>query len=309
MACWTNFIGVYNCDKEYRVYLDDYGLSLKDLAKIADEKHANGQKLLESFINIAWQKVFNDVKIKGYDFNKILEDLSLEVNITNPTVISGGIHDVKFKLGKCCKTVSYYLNSIKPNIKTDGLLKISVIDDNSTTLFFDGATNGNETIVVNRWMDGDFILRVDLTQAGSATLNSSIFNQNICDCSCAMYEIDQYANGLDVSVQIRCDKSKHLCKYVDILAPAVINHILGQFWFKVHTSNRANDHKIFKDVDALSQMAFYNSEYLAMVQFESKTVVKEGQYQIEMNSLNLPLPKCNCCLECSESITTEITIP
>ena len=54
---------------------------------------------------------------------------------------------------------------------------------------------------------------------------------------------------------------------------------------------------------------FINQKQAEMVQFESKTVVKEGQYQIEMSSLNLPLPKCNCCLECRESITTEITIP
>ena len=309
MACWTNLIGVKNCGKEYSYYLDNYNLSLTDLAKIADEKHYTGQNLLDSFIDIAWQKVINDIKIKGYDFNKILEDISLEVNGNNPTVIVGGTHDVSFKLGKCCKTVSYYLNSIKPNIKTDGLLKILLIDNDGTTTLFDGTTNGSQTININKWVSGDFILRVDLTQVGSATLNSSIFNQNICECSCAMYEIDQYANGLDICVQIRCDKSKHLCKYVDLLVPMAINHILGQFWFKVHTSNRANDHKIFKDVDALSQMAFYNSEYLAMVQFESKTVIKEGQYQIEMNSLNLPLPKCNCCLECRESITTEITIP
>lgn len=309
MGCYDNLIGVKNCGKEYKYYLDDYGLSLTDLAKISDEKHSTGTSLLDSFIRIAWEKTINDIKIKGYDFNKILEDIILEVDYDNLTTLVGGVHDIHFKLGKCCKTVSYYLNSIKPNVNTNGVLKVELIDNNGTTVLFNQITSNNQIINLNSWINGDFILRVDLTAIGSATLNSSIFLQDSCNCSCAMYDIDKYSNGLDVCLQVRCDKSKHLCKYIDQLAPIVINHILGQFWFKVHTTNRANDHKIYKDIDAISQMAYYNSEYLSMVQFEGKSVVKEGQYQIEMNSLNLPLPKCNCCLECKDTIISEITIP
>ncbi len=148
-----------------------------------------------------------------------------------------------------------------------------------------------------------------MTAVGSATLYASNYENDTCSCSCQFYKIDNYGNGLDVDLQVRCDKSKHLCKFTDILAPAVIASILGQFWFKVHTTNRANEHKIFKDVDAISMMAYYNSDYLAMVQSDGKGVTKEGQYQMEISKINIPLPKCNCCLECEDSIVYEISIP
>jgi hypothetical protein len=140
-------------------------------------------------------------------------------------------------------------------------------------------------------------------------LYASNYENDTCSCSCQFYKIDTYGNGLDVDLQVRCDKSKHLCKFTDILAPAVIASILGQFWFKVHTTNRANEHKIFKDVDAISMMAYYNSDYLAMVQSDGKGVTKEGQYQMEISKINIPLPKCTCCLECEGSIVYEISIP
>jgi hypothetical protein len=309
MACYDGFIGVRNCGLESKIYLDDYGLSLFDLAKISDEKTNNGAKLLESFIKIAWEKVYSDVHINGYNFNKILSDISLTTYLNGSTTLVGGIHDVNFTLGKCCKIVSFYVSSIFVNIKTDGQIKIDLIEGSNTTTLFDGVTNGSFELNLNRFVANEFILRVDLTAVGSATVYASNYENDTCSCSCQFYKIDNYGNGLDVDLQVRCDKSKHLCKFTDILAPAVIASILGQFWFKVHTTNRANEHKIFKDVDAISMMAYYNSDYLAMVQSDGKGVTKEGQYQMEISKINIPLPKCNCCLECEDSIVYEISIP
>jgi hypothetical protein len=169
MACYDGFIGVRNCGLESKIYLDDYGLSLFDLAKISDEKTNNGAKLLESFIKIAWEKVYSDVHINGYNFNKILSDISLTTYLNGSTTLVGGVHDVNFTLGKCCKIVSFYVSSIFVNIKTDGQIKIDLIEGSNTTTLFDGVTSGSFELNLNRFVANEFILRVDLTAVGSAT--------------------------------------------------------------------------------------------------------------------------------------------
>lgn len=261
---------------------------------------------MDFFIKNAWQKAFRDIQIKGFDFNKILSEIIIETDTDNSTDLGAGVYDLSFVLSKACKTASFFISSIMLNVKTDGNVKIELIEGSTTTVLFDELTNGDIYININEYVKKDFTIKVTNT---SAILYNSLSVYDTCDCTGLYYGVsDTQTYGIDLEAQIRCDKSKHLCKYVDLIAPAVIANILGQFWFKVHTTNRANEHKIFKDVDAIAMMGHYDNTYMNMVVSDGKQLKVDGLYQIELKNINIPLPKCKCCLECKEQISSVISI-
>ena len=47
-------------------------------------------------------------------------------------------------------------------------------------------------------------------------------------------------------------------------------------------------------------MVYYDSQYAG---FENTDTTNKmlGQYQIELNKLNIPKPTCRCCMECKTS--------
>ena len=76
MDCTKNIIGYKDCNKAFRYYLDDYGISLNSASKVNDDKFTNAKAMLDTIISQSWKETFNDITFDGMQANKILNDVT-----------------------------------------------------------------------------------------------------------------------------------------------------------------------------------------------------------------------------------------
>lgn len=302
MNCWDRYIGIKGlCDNvNYRIYLDDYGLSLLSMSKVADERFFTGKKLLQSLIDRAWKDTFNDIQFDKFEVNKIILDTKLGAYLDCDTTIQSGVKALNFKTSDNCTLTEFYISTISINVLQGGDASLSITSGGTTTEIFSGTLENNTKyeIPVNDFVGDDFTIILD---ASNITLCKT-YNGANCDCGCTSYTQIGDLNGMTIDLQIRCNKSKYLCKFLDVIAPIVVHKIMGMFWHEVETTNRFSEFVNFKQEVSSAQMIYHDSQYMAMMPTELISTARVGQYQLKLDKLDIPQPKCKCCVSCKGTI-------
>lgn len=308
MNCFEGKISIRGlCDEdEAMFYLDDIGIGLYMASKISDEKYISGKNLIKKKIEQAWNDTLNDIDIKGFKFNKTLSDVEVGLNSEN-TLDVVGFKGQSYTKDKLCNLTKFYINTISINLDSGGASTVKIIENGIEEVLFDGILlDGINLITVNRKFD-NFQILYDTTNvvpySGSNYINDS------SDCGCGgrrffnVVGVDSTSQsyGLIVELQVRCDLEKYLCKFIDKIASAVRYKAGALIWKEVFDSNRFNDLVNLKREDAITQMAWMDSNF-NLLKFDPATETNyqpKGMYQQELKKVNIPLPKCNCCMECS----------
>lgn len=288
-----------------KYYLDDIGISLLTAAHTADEKYGTGKKLIETKIKQAWEDAFNDIQFKGLQANKTLNDLEIGTLTDNGLPTFSGFRGLKFKLDKSCKLSRFYLYKVTMAVKVGGVTSV-IIRQNGTDKELYSGTLGNDEqvdIVVNQYVEDSFqiLANNENVQVYSGTATTQ------CSCNDHKYftvtgsDDTTEAYGITCEIQVRCDKTKYLCKYADKIASAVRYKAAALIWQEIDESNRFNDLLTIKQEDATTKMAWLDSTY-NLLKYDpnvESTYTPKGMYQKELEKLNIPIPKCPCCLECA----------
>jgi len=280
MSCKSK-IGVRGlCDTDYTHYLDIYGISLNKASKLSDSSTLNAKELIEQSVQLAWENVFNDIKIKGFKFAGIQNSYESKfvAGLSNKTLV----------LTRSCE---YEVFAIQ---------KISVYGENQT-VNFKILADGVEVYSYNDLINGETLFE---------------FSQNI-DADKLELVIDtellNTTNGTPFKVLINteCDESLLYCKYEKYLINAVILKASAIILNTLFFSDRYNDLILYSKDDVAIRISQLDSEY-NLLNPENK-INKKGLYQLELDKINEKLnniiDKCSCCFECSDIIQTKITIP
>lgn len=311
--CYENIISIRGlCSTDTaKYYLDDYGISLFMAANTADEKFTSGKKLIETIINQGWQQTFTDLKIKGLDANKILNEATVgKVTETELTGVTG-FKGQKYTLNKYCKLSRFYVYKIAVNFKTGGATSIKTNQSGVEKTIYTGTVAADDIVevTVNEYMLDGFKILVDTTEATVYSGTNYIKN---CTENMVQFTVESTDGtlkgqnfGIAAEVQVRCDTTNHLCKFADLIArEAAIYKISALFWNISNDSNRLNDYLIIKKEDAIAKMAWLDSSY-NLLQYDpaaEKTYAPKGMYQKGLLKFGevIPVPNCPCCLECRQ---------
>jgi len=280
MSCKSK-IGVRGlCDADYTHYLDIFGISLNKTSKLSDSSTLNAKELIEQSVQLAWENVFNDIKIKGFKFGGIQN--SYESKFTN------GLSNKSLVLTRNCE---YEVFAIR---------QISVYGENQTVNFRILA-DGVEVYSYNDIIDGETLFE---------------FSQSIDSDKLELLidtELLNTTNGTPFKVLINteCDESLLYCKYEKYLINAVMLKASAIILNTIIFSDRYNDLILYSKDDVAIRISQLDSEY-NLLNPQSK-INKKGLYQLELDKINDKLnniiDKCSCCFECSDIIQTKITIP
>lgn len=304
MACTDNIVSIRGlCDDTPALYyLDDIGIGLTTVAKSTDEKYANGKQLVRRMIELAWDDVYQDILIDGFQANKVLNADTVGVYTTD-TEAGTGYKGLTFTLqNNDCQLLRFYLASVTLKVATGGHTIIQVISDGVTTQLYNG-TPGNDVIITkyfNDWVADGFQVQVLMD---NITVYTSTATTTDCDCESSYYSYTGDTSGLQIAMQVRCDKEEYLCQFVRQIGKAVLYKAGARIWKEIKDSNRFNDLVNVKKEDAVVQMCWLDSTYNLLKydpNFEAKHYAK-GMYQLELEKIKIPVPDCLCCLECEEN--------
>lgn len=305
--CYEGLISIRGLCAEdtAKYYLDDIGISLLVAANTADEKYGTGKKLIEAKIKQAWEDAFNDIQFKGLEVSKTLNDVEIGVNSENGLPTYSGFRGLKYKLDKNCKLSRFFIHKITLAVKIGGQTSIIIRQNGVDKTVFTGIIPDGEQVEItyNDYVEDSFQILADNTnlQVYSGTTATT------CNCRDKMNftvtgSDDTNQNfGIITEIQVRCDKSKYLCKYADKIATAVRYKAAALVWKEIDESNRINDLLTIKKDDAVMRMAWLDSTF-NLIKYDpavEKTYTPKGVYQLELAKLNIPIPKCPCCLECA----------
>lgn len=312
MNCFENIVGIKNCNNtQYQYWLDGYGLSLKQLEAIADESAISGKQLFKDISEQAYLSLFNDITFKGFNANKILQEIHLKADecieygnfgIENPN----NIKKIEFNCyNRDCELINFYLNSIKLHVKQGGTTTISIKYSGVTQVLFSGSVDSDTILKVdtNSFVSSTFSILIDLT---NISVCSGLFNSDCSDCGIFYTKSSTINYGLEIDMRVQCDKSIWICKHKDILVQAYIYKILGLYWHRRYLSDRVKESD--KDLE-IANMNFYDSIYNAIVSIKGSPAGK-GVYQLELEKANKAIlpPKCRCCIECESNINYKTSI-
>lgn len=306
MACYDDLISIKGlCEESTNTlfWLDDIGISLNMLANTASDSFTTGKVLFNRKIEQGWRDVFNDIQFKGVNANKILNEDTVGDNSEDTLAAFTGFKGMSFELYDGCGLARFYVSKITLSVVTGGATSIKLTQGSTVETIYTGTpTNNSEVeVTLNRYVD-DFSITVDGT---SITVLSGDISTDCCDGS-KYYTVASTGTagqnyGLVVEMQVRCDKDRHTCKFVDKIADAARYKIGGLIWKEVKDSNAFNDLLNIKKADAVMMMAWMDSTY-NLLKYDPSTDVTyspKGMYQQAMKNLNIPVPKCKCCLECT----------
>ena len=299
--CYSGIIGINGlCEnKTYKVVLDSLGISLFKASKIADERYITGKRLIEEKINEAWKDTFKDITFNGFEANKILSVVEVgeaKENILPPNAGYFGLKLSQFQ--GCSKLSRIYISNIYIHTKVGGETSI-ILKRNGQELFRQDFTAQDETIAeiaFNDYVD-------DITEILIDRTNISVYDTTIstsCDCQSHLLKVDGDGNGLTLDVQIRCDKTAYLCQFVDKIADAVKYKATAMILHEVYSSTRFNDVINIERENAIEKMAWLDSTY-NLLKYDPGTDSSyrpQGMYQKELKKINIPTPKCKCCMYC-----------
>lgn len=304
--CYENIISIRGlCQQDNAMYyLDDIGISLLMAAKTADEKYGTGKKLIEAKIKQAWRDAFNDITFHGLEANKVLNDVTAGSISVASVAPFDAFRGVKFTMDKDCILSRFFLHKVTLSVKIGGATKIVLRDSGIEYEIYNGTIGNDEIIevVTNRYMSDSFQILADNKEI---EVYSSLPNIT-CNCRDRLhftingtsYTSELY--GITADIQVRCDKDKYLCKFVDKIGQAVLYKAAALIWKDVNDSSRLNDYLVIKKEDAIAEMAWLDSTY-NLLKYDpavENNYTPKGMYQKELEKLNIPVPKCPCCMEC-----------
>lgn len=304
MDCLKDKIGVKSCGS-YDYYLDDYGFSLLKASNIAGSAFESGKDLVNKLINQSISDVVRSIRFDGFSADKMLNDVVFG-NLQTDTYT--GTKSITFTLDKACKLGTFYLANIEFQAKTAGHVKVEL---NGTPLFDDDVeAETSYTVEYNNNVSDIFTIKI--------TTDAELY-QYISTSTCGCGERTHYSATssegnsnafVQTTFQIRCDISKHLCKFWDKLIHAVIYRTLGKIYFQAYTTDAFNNWINSSAEKTLSLMMYYDSEYMSILDTEGKNAKNFGQYQLEMDLLSktLPKPTCKCCLDCKDTGWREVIV-
>ena len=315
MNCFENIVGIKNCNStQYEYWLDGYGLSLKQLEAIADESAISGKQLFKDISEQAYLSLFNDITFKGFNANKILQEINLKADTCTEYGNFGierpsNIKEIEFNCyNRDCELINFYLNSIKLHVKQGGNTTISIKYSGVTQVLFNGSVDSDTTVNIEipstqGFVSSTFSILVDLTNISVCSGN---FNSDCSVCGVFYTKSSEINYGFEIDMRVQCDKSIWICKHKDILVQAYIYKILGLYWHRKYLSDRVKESDRNYEV---ANMNFYDSIYNAVVPKESSPSGK-GMYQLELEKANKAIlpPKCRCCIECESNINYKISI-
>lgn len=311
MACYDGLISIKGlCQEDDNVlyYLDDIGISLQMAAKVVDPNYGTGKRLIEAKIEQGWKEVFKDIQYKGMNANKILNDDIVGVNSTDSVAANASYRGMTFTLDKSCKLARFYISKVVLSVANGGSTSVRLTEGTTNTTIYTGTPNDNtETeIVLNQYVS-DFTISADNTNIevlSGSTVTDEYYRTGGC-CETEYYTVVStdtagQSYGLTVYLQVRCDKDRHSCKFVDKIASAARYKIAALIWDTARNSNAFNDLLNIKKSEAVVNLAWLDSTYNLLKYDPSAdaTYSPKGMYQKELALLNLPVPKCGCCLEC-----------
>lgn len=306
MACYDGLISIKGLCTETTntlFWLDDIGISLVMAAHTASGSYTTGKNLIERKIEQGWRETFNDIQFKGMNANKILNEDTVGVNSEDTLAAFTGFKGMSFELYEGCSLARFYISKITLSVVTGGATSIKLTQGTTVTTIYTGTPTDNTEVevILNQYVD-DFSVTVDGTSI--AVLSGSISSE--CCNGSKYYTATSTGTagqnyGLQVEMQVRCDKDRHTCKFVDKIASAARYKIGGLIWKEVRDSNAFNDLLNIKKADAITMAAWMDSSFnlLKYDPAAETTYQPKGMYQQEMKNLNIPVPKCKCCLECA----------
>jgi len=302
MACTDNIVSIRGlCDTTPALYyLDDVGISLVTAAKIADERYANGRQLVQRMIDLAWDDTFQDILIDGFQANKILNADTIGVYTTD-TETATGYQGMTFTLSDDCPLLRFYLASVKLKVSVGGVTVIRLISGGVTTTLYSDTPANDELVTVyyNDFVEDGWQIQVLMT---NITVYTSTNTTTDCDCTGAYYTTTGDTYGMQIAMQVKCDKENYLCQFVRPIGKAVLYKAAAKIYKEVLDSMRFNDVLNIKKENAIRELAWLDSTY-NLIKYDPSFDNKHyaiGMYQHELAKISIPVPNCPCCLECEE---------
>lgn len=280
MKCKSK-IGVRGlCDADYTHYLDLYGISLAKASNLSDSATLNAKELIEQSVEIAWQDVFNDIRIKGFKFGGIQHNFQSK--------FTAGLNNNTLTLTRSCEFEVFEIN------------KISVYGENQTVQF-KVLADGVEVYSYNDIVDGETLFEFNQS-INADRLDLVIENELLNTTNGTPFKVD---------INLKCEAELFYCKYEKYIVKAVMLKACAIILNTILFSDRYNDLILYKRDDVGIRISQLDSSY-NLLNKENKLGSK-GLYQLELENINDILNKlvvrCSCCFECDDIFQTKITIP
>lgn len=311
MACYDGLISIKGlCQEDDNVlyYLDDIGISLVMAANIVDPNYGTGKRLIEAKIEQGWKEVLKDIQYNGMNANKILNDDIVGVNTTDALTANASFRGMSFALDTSCKLARFYISKVVLSVSGGGATTVRLTEGTTNTTIYTGtpADDSETEIVLNQYV-GNFTISADNTniEVLSGSTITDEYSRTGCCTGTEYYTVTSTDTagqnyGITVYLQVRCDKDRHSCKFVDKIASAARYKIAALIWDTARNSNAFNDLLNIKKSEAVVNLAWLDSTYNLLKYDPSAdaSYKPQGMYQKELKLLNLPVPKCRCCLDC-----------
>jgi hypothetical protein len=302
MACYENIVGIRGlCDNPtIRYYVDDWGVSLKTAANIADEKYLTGKKLFEAKRKQAWDYLVQDVVLKGFKHDKILKSFSIQSAGGTPI---NGVGVINLDFTDNCELTGVFIDKIIADVITSGNVTIKI---NGTTVYSGPLPIGKSTIVVGKV----FAKALTIDISGTAVMNGGTGNY-YTDGVSGCYSVGE-TYGLSITGDYRCMIEQYLCRFPDKIGMALAIKTAALMTKEMLTTAKLAEILFVKDrQELITELASLDSsENLYVYDGGDTSTPIAGKYQKQIEYINrvIPVPKCKCCMDAVRS-SYNLSIP
>lgn len=300
MACYEHIVGLRGlCDgNAVRYYVDDWGISLKTSANIADERYGNGRRLFEAKRKQAWEYLLQDVVLRGYKHDQILKAFSI-ANPGGTTLAANGTIQMDFT--DHCELTGVFIDSITVDVLTGGAATILV---NGETVYSDTLATGFNTILIGKVYSK--ALTITITSA-TATVNGGK-GDYYEDGKGGCYGVSE-TYGMAVTGDYRCSIEQYLCRFPDKIGMALAMKTAALLYKEMLNTTKLAEILFMRErSEIVTELASLDSDE-NLFKYDDKAfvggqpIVASGKYQKQIEYINrvIPVPKCRCCMEAVRS--------
>lgn len=298
-TCYENIVGIRGiCDgPNVRFYVDDYGVSLKTAANIADERYITGRNLFEAKRRQAWQYLLQDVVLRGYKNDSIIKSFSV-VNAGGTTIPANGNFSLDFSDN--CELTGVFINDIQLNVVATGTLTIRI---NGEIVYNATPATGVLQLLVGQLFPKQILVEI----SGSATVSngdSTYYRDGGQGC----YGVGN-TYGISITGDYRCNIEQYLCRFPDKIGMALTIKTAALLYKEMLSTSRLAEILFVKDrAEIITEIASLDSSE-NLFKYDDKAfvggqpIVADGKYQKQIEYINrvIPVPKCRCCMDQAKS--------